>query len=276
MALKSEVGRASTMGDRKHMEDVTTSSLFPDGYKFFAVYDGHGGFKCAVHASVRLPDRILRSTKFPGDIPGAIVDGVRAVESEWNVDSKSDNSGTCFAVAILAPGRVLYVGHVGDCRVVLGARDGKMLRLTEDHRPSEPEERKRVESFPGVHVGKLYRDRHFLCFKWRAESGPLRTFPGGLAITRAVGDKAVKRHNRGITWAPTTMSVVLRTDVDAYLVLATDGVWDNVSECAEMADAAMLGTTPKECAENILAYSLRNKKRGAEQDNASVLFAWIV
>ena len=39
---------------------------------------------------------------------------------------------------------MMYIGHCGDSRAILN-RDGKARRLTRDHCPSDPEERKRIE-----------------------------------------------------------------------------------------------------------------------------------
>ena len=50
---------------------------------------------------------------------------------------------------------------------------------------------------------------------------------GGLAITRAIGDHAYK--NFGVTAQPYTIRHVLRP-FDKYLVIASDGVWDTISD----------------------------------------------
>lgn len=41
-------------------------------------------------------------------------------------------------------GNQLYAAHCGDTRAVM-SRNGEALRLTEDHKPNLPRERKRVE-----------------------------------------------------------------------------------------------------------------------------------
>lgn len=43
-----------------------------------------------------------------------------------------------------AAGNQLYAAHCGDTRAVM-SRNGEALRLTEDHKPNLPRERKRVE-----------------------------------------------------------------------------------------------------------------------------------
>ena len=50
---------------------------------------------------------------------------------------------------------------------------------------------------------------------------------GGLAITRAIGDHAFKSF--GVTGQPYVVRHVLRP-FDKYLVIASDGVWDTISD----------------------------------------------
>ena len=50
---------------------------------------------------------------------------------------------------------------------------------------------------------------------------------GGLAITRALGDMAYK--NFGVTCQPYIVRHVLRP-FDKFLIIASDGVWDTVTD----------------------------------------------
>jgi serine/threonine protein phosphatase PrpC len=50
---------------------------------------------------------------------------------------------------------------------------------------------------------------------------------GGLAITRALGDQAYK--NFGVTSTPYVVRHVIRP-FDKYLILASDGVWDTLTD----------------------------------------------
>nr|CAG4712862.1 unnamed protein product [Naegleria fowleri] len=102
--------------------------------------------------------------------------------------------------------RTLFVGNVGDSRVVL-CRSGEPIRLTVDHRPSEIDERRRVKDAGGT----IYGNRVNAC----------------LAVTRAIGDKSL--HPYVISDA-STMVVDLMFDRDEFLVIACDGLWDYVSE----------------------------------------------
>jgi serine/threonine protein phosphatase PrpC len=56
--------------------------------------------------------------------------------------------GGATGVAVLRCGDQLYAAHCGDSRAVM-CRRGEALRLTEDHKPNVPRERKRVEALGG-------------------------------------------------------------------------------------------------------------------------------
>jgi hypothetical protein len=79
------------------------------------------------------------------------------------------------ALACLRVGGELYAAHAGDSRAVL-CRDGRALRLTEDHKPGLPRERARVEAAGG-------RVDFQRC--WRVVVEPRDGRPGsGLAVSR--------------------------------------------------------------------------------------------
>lgn len=121
----------------------------------------------------------------------------------------ADHCGSTAVVAIIrheAPNNVLYVGNVGDTRATL-SKNGTAERLSVDHKATDPQEIARVKS-----VGGSIMDNRVA---------------GGLAITRAMGDHAYK--NFGVSCSPYVVRHVLRP-FDKYLILASDGVWDTISD----------------------------------------------
>lgn len=71
---------------------------------------------------------------------------LRALQDTRVVISRSPRSASTVPEG-LAPthaGNQLYAAHCGDTRAVM-SRNGEALRLTEDHKPNLPRERKRVE-----------------------------------------------------------------------------------------------------------------------------------
>jgi serine/threonine protein phosphatase PrpC len=75
---------------------------------------------------------------------------------------------------------------------------------------------------------------------------------GGLAITRAIGDHAFKSF--GVTGQPYVVRHVLRP-FDKYLVIASDGVWDTVSDQQAIELCKYNGNT-KEIAKAIVKMAL--------------------
>ncbi|KOO21086.1 protein phosphatase 2c [Chrysochromulina tobinii] len=99
--------------------------------------------------------------------------------------------------------RRMAVGHVGDSRLIRGSvqPDGTegwiVTARTRDHKPSDPEERARIEK------------------------------AGGLAVARAIGDGEMK--TVGVSAVPSTMCIPLREE-DKVLVIASDGLWEHLSD----------------------------------------------
>jgi hypothetical protein len=54
--------------------------------------------------------------------------------------------------------------------------------------------------------------------------GPLRVWPGGLAISRTIGDRAAAEG--GVMAEPEVSQVVVPEDVGVRLIAASDGLWD--------------------------------------------------
>ena len=118
------------------------------------------------------------------------------------------SGGACAATAVVKRGD-LYVAHLGDCRAVL-SRDGAAAALTADHTCAAEDERARIE-----------REGGYVC---RSGSGVWRV-QGSLAVSRAFGDGALKQ------WVVAEPAVT-RVPLDAgceFLVIASDGLWDKVS-----------------------------------------------
>lgn len=113
---------------------------------------------------------------------------------------------------------MLYTANVGDARAVL-YRGGKALRLSHDHKASDPLEQKRIRNAGGF----VSNDR----------------VNGILAVARSLGDHELKEY---IIGEPHVSRTVLKMEgenaEDTILVLACDGVWDVLSDqqVCEIAD----------------------------------------
>ncbi|XVE91180.1 hypothetical protein DITRI_Ditri20bG0133700 [Diplodiscus trichospermus] len=131
-------------------------------------------------------------------------------------------SGTT-AVTLVKQGQDLVIGNVGDSRAVLAVRDKDnsliALQLTVDLKPDLPREAARIQQCKG-RVFAL-QDEPEVPRVWL----PNNDTPG-LAMARAFGDFCLK--DFGLISIPDVFYRRL-TERDEFVILATDGVWDVLS-----------------------------------------------
>ena len=115
------------------------------------------------------------------------------------------SDGSTAIAALLQRNGTLTVANVGDSRCALVRKDGTCTALSFDHKPNRPDEKARVCAAGGwvVHQG---------C--WRVA--------GDLAVSRAFGDRHLKRY--GVCADPEITRFTISQN-DAYLLLASDGLW---------------------------------------------------
>jgi protein phosphatase PTC1 len=102
--------------------------------------------------------------------------------------------------------RVLYTANVGDARIIL-CRNGKALRLSYDHKGSDENEGKRIANSGGLILNNRVN--------------------GVLAVTRALGDTYMKEL---VTGHPYTTETVVQPELDEFIIIACDGLWDVCSD----------------------------------------------
>ncbi|KAJ4975473.1 hypothetical protein NE237_000579 [Protea cynaroides] len=131
-------------------------------------------------------------------------------------------SGTT-AVTLIKQGQDLVLGNLGDSRAVLGRRDEEnnltAVQLTVDLKPNLPGEAARIQQCKG-RVFAL-QDEPEVARVWL----PNNDSPG-LAMARAFGDFCLK--DFGLISVP-DVSYRRLTERDEFIVLASDGVWDVLS-----------------------------------------------
>ncbi|KAL3613120.1 hypothetical protein CASFOL_038369 [Castilleja foliolosa] len=198
-------------GKREEMEDRYSVVLGIQGDSkkaFFGIFDGHGGTKAAEFAAENLDKNIIREMnrwENDGQIEVAIKDGYLTTDSEF---LKRDlRGGTCCVTALITKGN-LVVSNAGDCRAV-SSRGGVAEALTSDHRPSRQDERERIEMLGGF---------------VESRNGVPRVL-GSLAVSRSIGDQYLKQW---VTAEPETKILKIEPDHE-FLLLASDGLWDKVS-----------------------------------------------
>lgn len=200
------------------------------------VFDGHGPHGHLVARRVRdsLPLRLMSaaraSPKTGLDMPAAawrkaFARAYKAMDKDLRSHPALDSfcSGST-AVTVLKLGSDLYMANIGDSRAVLGSRDaaaGGMaaVQLTVDLKPDVPSEAERIKKCRG-RVFAL-QDEPEVPRVWL----PFDDAPG-LAMARAFGDFCLKDY--GVISVPEFFHWPL-TDKDQFVILASDGVWDVLS-----------------------------------------------
>ncbi|KAK2652027.1 hypothetical protein Ddye_011883 [Dipteronia dyeriana] len=214
-------GSFATCGRRETMED--THFLIPHmcnekDIHVFGIFDGHRGSAAAEFSARALPGFLqnLGSTISPVNaLLEAFVRTDAVFRNELDSHRKSkrviqkDWHPGCTAVAALIVRNRLFVANAGDCRVIL-CRGGHPYALSRDHVASCLEERERVVNAGGQ-------------VKWQVDTW--RVGPAALQVTRSIGDDDLKP---AVTAEPEITETVLSSE-DEFLVMASDGLWDVVS-----------------------------------------------
>nr|CAD1819354.1 unnamed protein product [Ananas comosus var. bracteatus] len=205
-----------------------------DGGVLCGVFDGHGPHGHLVARKVRdaLPLKLLSALPKHGRAQLSVTAWRRAFLKAYKAmdkDLRSHPALDCFcsgstAVTILKLDSILYMGHVGDSRAVLASKDdgtGDMVavQLTVDLKPDLPREAERIKRCRG-RVFAL-QDEPEVPRVWL----PFDDAPG-LAMARAFGDFCLKDY--GVISVPEFFHWTL-TDQDQFVILASDGVWDVLS-----------------------------------------------
>lgn len=208
---------------------------------FYGVYDGHGGCQVANYCRDRLHLALTEEIEVvkrglgsgsSGDSlqqqwEGAFsrcflkvdaeVGGVRQGNSggEASVEPIAPETvGSTAVVAIVCPTHIM-VANCGDSRAVL-CRGKAPMPLSVDHKPDRKDEWERIEAADGKVI------------QWNG----YRVF-GVLAMSRSIGDRYLK------PWIipDPEVTIIQRAKDDDCLILASDGLWDVLSN-EEACDAA--------------------------------------
>ncbi|CAA2992372.1 probable phosphatase 2C 34 [Olea europaea subsp. europaea] len=191
-----------------------------------------------------------------------------AIDQELEHQNKIDSfySGTT-ALTIVRQGEHIFIANVGDSRAVLAttSETGNLVpvQLTVDFKPNLPQEAERIIQCKG-RVSCL-QDEPGVPRLWLPdEESP------GLAMSRAFGDYCVK--DFGLVSIPEVTQRYI-TSKDQFVVLATDGVWDVISneEAVEIVslapDRAKSARRLVECA----VHAWKKKRKGIAMDDISAI-----
>jgi len=129
------------------------------------------------------------------------------IEIHKEVSGWAVYSGTTACVSLIIR-NTLYLANVGDSRAIL-CRNKEAIRVSFDHTLQVPEEVERIRKLGGEIT----------------EGNPPRV-KGMISITRALGDSMIHPF---IIAEPHTVQIDL-TPEDEYLIMASDGLWEKVSD----------------------------------------------
>ncbi|KAL0370806.1 UNVERIFIED_CONTAM: protein phosphatase 2C 3 [Sesamum angustifolium] len=234
-------GIASVCGRRRDMEDAV--AIHPSfcrrehetaaGVHYFGVYDGHGCSHVASKCKERLHEMVKEEllVKEEEDNRNRKDWWKRVMERSFNrmdkevvawdenaVDNitvscrcelrtpECDAVGSTAVVAVVTPQHIV-IANCGDSRAVL-CRNGKAVPLSTDHKPDRPDELNRIQAAGGRVI--YWEGARVL---------------GVLAMSRAIGDNYLKPY---VSCEP-EVTITERTEEDECLILASDGLWDVVS-----------------------------------------------
>lgn len=204
-------------------EEPSTNSMI------FCTLDGHG--EHGDHVSAWFRDRLVKEmsnhSAWGNNMKLAVADAIAKVEKDLlkNYRIDAEFSGTTLSMAIVRDNKVTGV-NIGDSRVILGKEvDGRLtaVEITHDHKPDSPKEKERILASGGRVFAVEYDD---------GIDGPPRVWLGhmdvpGLAMSRSLGD--VVAHTAGVISEPEFTEFELDPEADKFLVVATDGLWEFVT-----------------------------------------------
>jgi serine/threonine protein phosphatase PrpC len=232
---------------------------------FFSLYDGHGGKETSNYIKDRIPElleeKIKQNKQNNINYEKLLTESFEKCDEDLKMKFWSDYSGsTACVVLTIKEGSsnnnlenisndnskyTIYSANAGDSRTVLLNPDKNYVkRLSYDHKATDPSEIARLRKSGGA----VFNGRVF----------------GTLAVSRAFGDFELKRF--GITATPYITKTVTNKG-DKYIVIASDGVWDVLTDDDVLSISKKFGSNANELSDAILHISL---DRGS-LDNISVL-----
>ncbi|KAL8552018.1 hypothetical protein ACS0TY_000904 [Phlomoides rotata] len=231
--LGPKFGMTSVCGRRRDMEDAVAihpsfcrrDCNFPGDLHFFGVFDGHGCSHVATRCKDRMHEIVKNELENGGDSSWEHMMSQSFMKmdkenTEWSSGGGASTSkcrcemvtpqcnavGSTAVVAVVSPDKIV-VSNCGDSRAVL-CRNGVAVPLSVDHKPDRPDELRRIEDSGGRVIF------------W---DGP--RVLAVLAMSRAIGDDYLKPY---VIPEP-EVTITDRTAEDECIILASDGLWDVVS-----------------------------------------------
>ena len=161
------------------------------------------------------------------------------MDREIKEEDYADQAGATACVVFLTKEKI-FCANAGDSRAVLAKGESapfEVVELSEDHKPQNP-----------IELARIRKSGHFV------EDDRV---DGNLALSRAIGDYQYKQkmtltpQEQAVTAYP-DIKEVPRSEVDQFLIVACDGIWDCLSneDCIKRLNDYMIELKPKEATSN--------------------------
>ena len=241
MASYSQAGKGED-GFTKVNQDsfivIQNEYKLPD-FNIFAVLDGHGEnghlvsrFITKYFATFFKKNKKMKILKSENEVYNRLkknnYDILKRVYKHSEKDINKSNIDANFSgttcVMVFQIGNKIICANVGDSRAIMikGEKGKKIIELSKDQKPDDPEEKKRIES-KGGEIAQYEEDGE--------KYGPYRvwakgqTYPG-IAMSRSIGDFIAT--TLGVIPEPVCVEENIDKDTK-YIVVASDGIWEFLS-----------------------------------------------
>lgn len=227
-------GLASIQGWCSVMEDTHSTWISLPGRllkncSLFSIFDGHGGSLTSTFAADNFLECVMDEDARTGNLAGSNQSEIVSILSSahFQLDRRcrmqhakedvEDKSGST-AVSLFVNEDFLFISNLGDSRALL-CSEGKVIFATVDHKPGRESELKRIAGAGGsvTAVGKT------------------RRINGDLSVSRGFGDYRYKiNSDKGVAEQvvspePDITSFPRRVYSSDFVILASDGIWDVIS-----------------------------------------------
>jgi serine/threonine protein phosphatase PrpC len=170
------------------------------------------GGECALYVADELPAKIVSYLRSGVEGPEALFNSFLKIDQEF-LKIGENVSGSTASVMLWDSYRLrASFANTGDTRAII-SRNGLAYDLTLDRKATDHDE-----------IARIVRDGGLV------QNGRVQ---GSLAVSRAFGDRRLKELNRGekrvLVVDPDVSTFQLIPDIDEFIVIATDGLWDVLS-----------------------------------------------
>eukprot|EP00397_Hematodinium_sp_SG-2012_P036843 GEMP01039825.1.p1 GENE.GEMP01039825.1~~GEMP01039825.1.p1 ORF type:complete len:363 (+),score=56.04 GEMP01039825.1:165-1253(+) len=269
---------SSLCGWRPQMEDAHLACQVHDGC-VFGVFDGHGGKPVSKMAAKMLPKLLEKHAQLPPkdrlstciiELDEMLWRGPFPMKVPIVLHPFATIGSTCILCHVNDSCSNATIASTGDSRAIL-SRNKVAIALSQDHKPEDPLERKRIESVGGRVV----------------RSGPCFRIDGSLNLSRALGDFKMKcdpgpSNRQRVICHPTVVEIQLQK-TDDCLVLACDGLFEKFTRQAALdvihevrkRDSSVYAASWKDCASELAIRALARHPREPGMDNETVtIITW--